>query len=40
VEVSVNGRTIASAEGGSKKEAEQAAAHLALEDLAGSDPAD
>ncbi|HYL09759.1 MAG TPA: putative dsRNA-binding protein, partial [Candidatus Acidoferrales bacterium] len=40
VEVSVDGRTIASAEGSSKKEAEQAAARLALEDLAGSDRAD
>jgi ribonuclease-3 len=40
VEVSVNGRTIASAEGSSKKEAEQAAARLAMEDLAGADPGD
>ena len=39
VEVSINGRNVASAEGTSKKEAEQSAARLALEELSGSDPA-
>src|SRR5216684_1095518 len=39
VEVSVNAQTITSAEGTSKKEAEQSAARLALQELSGSDPA-
>ena len=39
VEVIVNARTVASAEGTSKKEAEQSAARLALQELSGSDPA-
>jgi len=39
VEVRVNARTVASAEGTSKKEAEQSAARQALQELSGSDPA-